>query len=116
MGREQYQIIEQRDPEETCSQFVLGPEYLYVDQSLLHLQADVEYRNIHASERMEPGDIVFYLTPWDETRHVARAIGVDTVESKWGGNPNVYRHPLWGQPIPTNDIYFEGCAIFRKFG
>lgn len=109
------EIVETRGTEETCSQFVFGAGQYYVDEAYRELISGGGYRSVRgrgAFPQIE-GDIVFYGSPLGEIGHVAKVDRDGLLVSKFCGNPNVYRHEVWGDPIPF-EVKFEMFHLFRR--
>lgn len=58
-------------------------------------------------------DIVFYFDYSYTPTHVAKVDAEGLVVSKFDKDENVYRHELFGNPIPRAKN-FQNCQIFRK--
>jgi hypothetical protein len=106
-------IIEIRDPAETCSQYIFGPDEKDVVVVLNNITKNTYYRQVVAPEVFKRGDIVFYTDVCGEPYHVGKFLSAGTVRSKFDKDPNVYVHELWGEPIPVS-MKFEASIVLRK--
>lgn len=105
-----WQMRERRDPKEICSQFVFGPESLYVDVALKDTEESGKYQRVLPP--LCTGDLIFYISISGTASHVAKVNAAGLVVSKFEGKDEVYEHDLEGDPIP-NSIDYEMCIIFR---
>lgn len=102
--------IEVRTPEESCSQYVFGPKSQHVDVAFKQIIEGKKHRSVQPP--LQKGDIIFYKNFGPDVSHVATIGENGNVISKFMGDPNVYEHELWGEPIPQS-VSFESCVVFR---
>jgi hypothetical protein len=109
------EIVGVRDRGETCSQFVFGEGQYYVDEAFRRLVSIGCYQLIRGRGVFSPAeeDIVFYGSPFGNVSHVGRIDNDGLVVSKFDGDPKVYRHEIWGNPIPLSPN-FARFHLFRK--
>lgn len=114
MPEKAQQIKELRDPSETCTQFVFGPDYRFIDDTHKEIASHGDWEKLNSINELQEGDVVFYGAPnLSLVSHVG-VVGDDgKINSKFPNDPAIHKHSLWGEPIP-NHVYFEACQVFRK--
>lgn len=107
------EIIGNLDPEITCSQFAIGAEHYFIDETFRQLVASGAYLELDWNTKPKPGDLLFYGDPFGNPSHVAKVDEAGNLVSKFTHDPNVYIHEMWEDPIPEN-FSFETCIILRS--
>jgi hypothetical protein len=104
-----------RDPEESCSQYALGPDFFYVDEALDYVKSENSvYVPVKDSEQLLEGDLIFYTDITGEcVSHVGLVNHEGKVVSKFYKETIVIVHELWSDDIPPTWQY-EAYFQFRK--
>lgn len=91
---------------EYCCVYTLGQDWEPIMEEILTQWDEVT--------DPQPGDVVFYLNNNKDRDpvHVGRMVSATEVESKWGSNGDVLRHPVWYVPYDYGDT----PAFFRRQG
>lgn len=106
------QIITTRSEDETCAQFVFGPEHRFVDNVYYWLLETSQYKLDFGPPAI--GQVVVYCGKDGFPAHVGKIVEGGLVESKFYGDPNVYRHQEMGNPIPKDPENFQYTRRYRK--
>ncbi len=106
-------ITDQRNKDETCSQFVFGSDSVYVNIAYTDFIRANLYSLLPLGALFQEGDIVFYFDYSLLPTHVAKIDADGLVSSKFDKDKLVYQHELFGSPIPRASN-FRSYKMYRK--
>lgn len=106
-------VTDQRNKNETCSQFVFGPEAIYINIAYTDFIRANLYSLLPLGALFQEGDIVFYFDYSLLPTHVAKVDSSGLIISKFDKDKLVYQHELFGNPIPRANN-FRSFKMYRK--